>query len=77
MKTEKLNDGRILMEFSIKEGDKLAEAIIKHATHMPNAALELSSLLREAKYQAGNTFRQPPRAWEPGARSPRSVSSGD
>lgn len=77
MKAEKLDNEQILMEFNIKEGDKLAEAIIKHAQHMPNAALELSSILRKAKYDASNTFRQPPKAWDLGARSPRSVSSRD
>ena len=76
MKAEKLSDGGIFIEFDLKTGNRLADAVIKHATHMPTAALDLSSILRKAKYEIGSTFRQPPGAWKPGARNPRVRSRG-
>ncbi|MDE2089944.1 MAG: hypothetical protein KGJ12_07980 [Gammaproteobacteria bacterium] len=76
MKADQLTDGSIFIEFDLKAGNRLADAVIKHATHMPSAALDLSSILRKAKYETGSTFRQPPGAWEPGARNPRVRSRG-
>lgn len=76
MKAEKLTDGDIFIEFDLKAGSRLADMIIKHATRMPSAALDLSSILRKAKYETSSTFRQPPGAWEAGARNPRVRSRG-
>ncbi len=69
MSAEKLPDGSIRIEFDIDKSDKLAAAIIKDAEDMPSVLLELSSLLREAKYSARNAFRQPPHAFD--ERAPR------
>ncbi len=70
MHVERLPDGRLRLSFEIDEGDRLAEAVIKHAEEASSAALALSSILREARYEARNDFRQPRNAWAPGIRHP-------
>ena len=51
MKAEQLTDGGIFIEFDLKAGNRLVDAVIKHATHMPSAALDLSSGLPDFLYQ--------------------------
>lgn len=64
-------DGKVLVEFDLDTGNKLAEAIVQHnEDNMPSALLELASLLHKANYQAHDEFRQPPHAWEPGLPHP-------
>jgi len=70
-------DGRVLVEFELKPGNELAEAIVQNnEDNMPSALLELASLLHKANYQAHDEFRQPPNAWEPGLPHP-SLSEED
>ncbi|MGD8498953.1 MAG: hypothetical protein PVG82_08595 [Chromatiales bacterium] len=66
-------EGHLLLEFGIEEADALAKAIRQHARHMSNGALELASLLSEARYRALNQFRQPPHAFD--AQAPRAPST--
>lgn len=70
MNVEKGTDGTIRLTCEIAEGDALAEALIEHADSVSSAALNLSSILRAARYSAGNSFRQPPDPWSPGTRHP-------
>jgi len=71
MKVEKQSDGTYLLEFTAKEAHAIDEDIAKYTGHdMPTQALNLSSTLRAAWYEANDEFRQPPNAWEPGARFP-------
>lgn len=73
MKVEKSGDGVITLELSSAEADQLAGDFIQHAEHLPSAALDLASLLREAKYGARDNFRQPPNPWEPADNVPPAV----
>ena len=73
MHVQKLADGSVIIEFGLQEGNKLAGAIIKNAEDMSSTALELSSILRQAHYQAKNHFRQPPNPWAPSKNLPPSV----
>ena len=50
--------------------DDFQEEVHENADHMNSILLDLASILRKAKYDAGNEFRQPPNAWEPGIRHP-------
>lgn len=70
MNVERLADGTVRAVIGIKEGDKLAEAIIQRADDASSPALALSSILREVRYEAENDFRQPRDAWSPGVRHP-------
>lgn len=63
MKVERQADGHILLEMEVADGNKLADAIHAHAEEMRSPVLELSSLLREARYNSRNDFRQPPNPW--------------
>jgi hypothetical protein len=67
MKLERLPDGSLRIEFELKQGNEFASAIIRRAEEMPSVLLELSSLLREAWYEAKNRFEQPPHAFDPHA----------
>lgn len=67
------DDGRVELTVAVKEGDKLADVIIQHAEALTSAELELSSLLKEAKYASEDDFRQPPHAFDAQAASPPSV----
>ena len=73
MKVEKNGDGALTLELSSAEADQLAGDLIQHAEHLPSAALDLASLLREAKYGARDNFRQPPNPWEPAESVPPAV----
>ncbi|MFP4130735.1 hypothetical protein [Thiohalospira sp.] len=75
MKVERTEDGHILLEMEVGAGNKLADEIHAHAAEMRSPVLELSSLLREARYNAGNDFRQPPNAWGPDAAPPPSTKT--
>ena len=75
MKVERTEDGHILLEMEIGTGNKLADEIHAHASEMRSPVLELSSLLREARYNASNDFRQPPNAWGPDAAPPPSTKT--
>ncbi|MGH8671107.1 MAG: hypothetical protein ACREUA_03580 [Burkholderiales bacterium] len=54
-----------------KELKTLTKRIILHAEDAPTAMLNLAYFLNEARYRAADGFRQPPGAWEPGAKHPR------
>lgn len=75
MKVERTEDGHILLEMEIGTGNKLADEIHAHADEMRSPVLELSSLLRGARYNASNEFRQPPNAWGPDAAAPPSTKT--
>ncbi|MGA7800574.1 MAG: hypothetical protein WCC36_07160 [Gammaproteobacteria bacterium] len=71
MKVEKLPDGHVVLQFTPKEAHKLDAEIAEYTGNdMPTEALNLSSALRSAWYEVNDNFRQPPHAWEPGARFP-------
>ncbi|HKJ10497.1 MAG TPA: hypothetical protein VKA76_15530 [Gammaproteobacteria bacterium] len=71
MKVEKLPDGRLALQFTAEEARKLDAQIAAHTGNdMPTEALNLASALRSAWYEVNDDFRQPPNAWEPGARFP-------
>lgn len=71
MKVENLPDGHVVLQFTPEEARKLDAGIAKHTGQgMPSEALNLSSTLRAAGYEIADDFRQPPHAWEPGARFP-------
>lgn len=73
MKVERRADGSVWLEIELAVGNELASAVIRNAADMPSALLELSSLLREAWYEAKNTFEQPPHAFD--ERAPAHPSS--
>ncbi|HQU15424.1 MAG: hypothetical protein B7Z66_07490 [Chromatiales bacterium 21-64-14] len=70
MNVEKQPEDTIRLTFEISEGDALAGALSEHADAVSSAALNLSSILRAARYNAKNSFRQPPDPWSPGVRHP-------
>ncbi|MEO6146674.1 MAG: hypothetical protein ABIT70_06405 [Sulfuriferula sp.] len=63
-------DGSLLLDMTQKQARELAKTVIQHAEDAQTALLNFSYLLNEAHYDAGNQFRQPPHAWEPGAHQP-------
>lgn len=71
MEVKKSDDGYVLLDIDLKEGDSLADEIIEHTgkTDMHTAMLDLSSLLRQAKFEAQDQFRPPP----PDSEAPPSV----
>lgn len=73
MKVEKHPAGGLKIEFDMAEADAIADDFIRHAEALPSAALNLSSLLREAQYAARDHFRQPPNPWEPAETVPPAV----
>lgn len=73
MKVEKTAAGGLRIEFDMAEADAVATDFIRHAEALPSAALNLSSLLREARYAARDHFRQPPNPWEPADTVPPPV----
>lgn len=75
MKVERQADGRILVEMEVGDGNKLADAVHAHQDDMRSPVLELSSLLREARYNARNEFRQPPDPWSEDAAAPPSTTT--
>lgn len=75
MKVTRTEAGHVLLEFDVKEAQKLAKAIRRHASGITNGCLELASLLSEAHYNAQNEFRQPPHAFD--EKAPRLPSTGD
>lgn len=66
-------DGRLRLELDLTQGRKLAKDVTEHLEDMPGALLDLANLLQSAYYEAQDEFRQPPHAFEPGARHPDSV----
>ena len=66
-------DGRVELTLPLKEGDRLADTMIQHAEVLSSAELELSSLLKEAKYVSEDDFRQPPGAFTEEGPNPPSV----
>ncbi|NIR62137.1 MAG: hypothetical protein GWO02_22980 [Gammaproteobacteria bacterium] len=67
-----VNGDEVTIQLDIKkEGDDLQDEIHESAERMDSILLDLASILRKAKYDAANEFRQPPGAWEPGATHPR------
>lgn len=73
MNVNRTHSGRLLLEFDVAEGRRLAKAIRRHAGETTNACLEMASLLSAAYYYAGNHFRQPPHAFDEQARRVPSV----
>lgn len=71
MEVRKDNQGHVLLDIDLKEGTRLADEIIEHTGKLDlhTAMLDLSSLLRQAKFEAEDEFRQPP----PDAEAPPSV----
>lgn len=67
MHVTRTDNGDFIVELALDEGNRLASAIVQHAEELPSAALDLASLLRQARYRANDDFRQPPDPWEPGA----------
>lgn len=61
-------DGSLVLDMSQKQARELAKTVIQHAEDAHTALLDFAYLLNEAHYDAENQFRQPPHAWEPGAR---------
>jgi hypothetical protein len=71
-------DGGVRLSLEVKEGEKLARElrdISRKAAHRSSTALELRSLLRQAKYEAEDEFRQPPNIWTADAPSSPSVET--
>lgn len=75
MKVERQADGRILVEMEVGDGNTLADAIHAHQEDMRSPVLELSSLLREARYNARNEFRQPPDPWSEDTPAPPAMTT--
>lgn len=73
MNIEKLPGGGLKIELTMDEADNIASDFIRHAEDLPSAALDLSSLLREAQYAVRDHFRQPPNPWEPAEQVPPPV----
>ena len=74
MKVSKLEDGKLLLEFTLEEGRKIDRQISEHtADDMPSAALSLASVLRAAWYGGHDDFRQPPHAWDADSPKPPSI----
>ena len=63
MKLEMMDDGRVRLTLPIDKGNAFADAVMQHADTMRSPVLELAHLLREARYEARDHFRQPPDPW--------------
>lgn len=60
-----------ILEVTQAEAKGLAKTIIQLAEEAQHGALlDFAYLINEAKYDARYKFRQPPHAWEPGAKHP-------
>lgn len=60
-----------IVEVTQAEAKGLAKIIIQAAEDAQHSALlDFAYLLNEAKYGARYNFRQPPHAWDPGAKHP-------
>jgi hypothetical protein len=70
MNIDRQSDGTLALDLQQEEVRKLAKDIIDHAEDAHSTLLNLAYLINEAWYDARNDFRQPPHAWEPGARQP-------
>lgn len=63
-------NGLLALDISHKQARDLAQAVIQHADDAHTALLNFAYLLNEANYDSKNDFRQPPHAWDEGARQP-------
>lgn len=70
MHIQRQADGSLILEMGQPQARQLAKAVIHHADDAHTALLNFAYLLNEAHFDAQNDFRQPPHAWEPGARQP-------
>lgn len=70
MNVTQQDNGDVLIEISLDEGNRLATSIMKHAEELPSPALDLASLVRQARYAARDSFHQPPHAWDQGQKNP-------
>lgn len=70
MKATQKDNGDILIEIELDEGNRLATSIMHHAENLPSSMLDLASLVRQARYSAEDEFKQPPHPWDPGNENP-------
>lgn len=70
MKLQRQQNGQLTLDLSRTQARELAQTVIHHAENAHTALLNFAYLLNEAKYDAVNDFRQPPHAWDEGARQP-------
>ncbi len=70
MNVKNLQDGRIVIEIEKSELGRIAGPVIKHAEDMHSVVLDFADILRSAEYAMRDKFRQPPHAWDAGARHP-------
>ncbi len=70
MNIKKLADGSIEIELHKSKLAPIARAIIGHAEDMHSTVLDFADILRAAGYAMRDNFRQPPHAWDAGARHP-------